>query len=125
MQGPRYGRDVIRTLSARARGTVNPRPGTVYRTFDSLVRTGYVRCWTVVPGGRRGARARTYYELTATGIAAAERQRAALAQLLGLAAPGPSTADAELMGERLERAVEVSTFAHELLRGVQASGRRT
>jgi DNA-binding PadR family transcriptional regulator len=126
MRGPRYGRDIIRLLNARARGTVNPRPGTVYRAFESLVRKGYVRRWTVVPGGRRGARARRYYELTPKGIAAAERQREALAQLLGLPVPHQSMAEAQLMGERLRRAAEVSAFTRKLLRGVrQASGRRS
>jgi DNA-binding PadR family transcriptional regulator len=76
--GPRYGRDLIRLLSTRAQGTLHPRPGTVYRAFESLVRNGYVRSWTVVPGGRPGARSRKYYELTSKGIALAEEQREAM-----------------------------------------------
>jgi DNA-binding PadR family transcriptional regulator len=125
MEGPRYGRDLIRFLSARAQGMVNPRPGTVYRAFGSLVRKGYVRSWTVVPGGRRGARARKYYELTPKGIAVAERQREAMAQILGLPPPRQSSVEARLMGARLRRAAEVSAFTLELQRGVrQASGRR-
>jgi DNA-binding PadR family transcriptional regulator len=125
LDGPRYGRELIRLLSARARGTVNPRPGTVYRTFESLVRKGYVRSWTVVPGGRRGARARRYYDLTPKGIAVAESQREALAELLGFPASRPSSADAQLMSARLHRAAEVSAFTLKLQRAVrQASGRR-
>jgi DNA-binding PadR family transcriptional regulator len=105
---------------------VNPRPGTVYRAFESLLREGYVRRWTVVPGGRRGARARKYYELTPKGIAAAERQRGALAQLLGFPGPHQSVAQSHRMGERLRRAAEVSAFTRKLLHGVrQASGRRS
>ena len=118
-EGPRYGRDLIRLLSARAQGMVNPRPGTVYRTFDSLVRKGYVRSWTVVPGGRRGARSRKYYELTPKGIAVAERQREGMADLLGLRAPLQRTAEAHRMSARLRRAAAVSAFTLKLQHGVR------
>ena len=122
--GPRYGRDLIRLLSARAQGTVNPLPGTVYRAFQSLVRKGYVRSWTVVPRGGRGARSRKYYELTPKGIAVAERQREAMAHLLGLPAPLPSTAEANLMSARLRRAAEVSAFTLKLQHGVRHASER-
>jgi len=126
LDGPRYGRDLIRLLHTRARGTVNPRPGTVYRGFESLVRKGLVRGWTIVPGGRRGARARKYYELTPEGIAVAERQREALAHLLSLTALRPPPDDALLMRDRLRRAAEVSAFTLKLQRRVrQASGERS
>jgi len=117
--GPRYGRDVIRLLSARAPGVINPRPGTIYRAFESLARKGYLRSWTVVPGGHRGARARRYYELTPGGMAAAEAQREALAALLELPTQGRSSTDADLMGARLRRASELSAFALKLQRGVR------
>jgi PadR family transcriptional regulator PadR len=117
--GPRYGRDLIRLLSVRAAGVINPRPGTVYRAFDSLARRGLLRSWTVVPGGQRGARSRKYYELTPEGIAAAERQRQALAAFLDVASPRPSPADAGLMGARLRRASEARSFALKLQRGVR------
>ena len=123
MEGPRYGRDLIRVIAARAHGTVNPRPGTVYRALASLGRKGHVRSWTVVPGGRRGARTRRYYELTLKGIAVAERQREALGRLLGLRSPERSTAeDVQLMRERIQRAAELSDFAHTLRRGMLAAG---
>ena len=122
--GPRYGRDLIRLLSARAQGTLHPRPGTVYRAFESLVRNGYVRSWTVVPGGRRGARSRRYYELTSKGIALAEEQREAMAHLLGFPAPLHSMAEAALMGARLRRAAEVSAFTLKLQQGVQRASKR-
>lgn len=122
--GPRYGREVIRLLSARGRGVIHPRPGTVYRAFSSLVRKGYLRSWTVVPGGRRGARTRRYYELTPKGIAAAERQRHAIAALLGLLPERPPSIDPELMGARLHRASEASAFALKLLRGVRKTAAR-
>jgi len=123
--GPRYGRDVIRLLSARAQRVINPRPGTVYRAFESLARKGYVKTWTVVPGGRRGARSRRYYELTPRGMAAAEKQHQALAAFLDLQTQAPSSPDAELMGARLRRASDVRTFALKLQRGVrQAAAQR-
>jgi len=100
--GRRYGRDVIRLVS-RAPRVINPRPGTVYRAFESLACKGYLRSWTVVPGGRRGAKIRKYYELTPRGMAAAERQHQALAALLDLPTQPPSSTDAELMGARASR----------------------
>jgi DNA-binding PadR family transcriptional regulator len=123
-EGPRYGRDLIRLLRVRARGALHPRPGTVYRAFGSLVRKGYVRSWTVVPGGRRGARARKYYELTARGIAAAETQREAIAHLLGFSVPIHSTVEAARMGARLRRVAEVSAFTSKLQQGVRRASDR-
>ncbi len=89
----------------------------MYRAFGSLVRRGYVRSWTVVPGGRRGARARKYYELTPRGIAVAERQRAAIAHLLGFPVPLHSTVEAARMGARLRRVAEVSALTFKLQLG--------
>jgi DNA-binding PadR family transcriptional regulator len=123
-EGPRYGRDLIRLLDTRAQGALNPRPGTVYRAFGSLVRKGYVRKRIVVPGGRRGARSRTYYELTPRGIAAAERQRKAIAHLLGFPARLHSTAEAHLMEARLRRVAEVSAFTLALQKAVRQAARR-
>lgn len=122
--GPRYGRD-IRLLSARAQGTLHPRPGTVYRAFESLVRNGYVRSWTVVPGGRPGARSRKYYELTSKGIALAEEQREAMAHLLGFPAPRHSRAESQLMSARLRRVAEVSSFTLKLQQGVRRASERS
>jgi DNA-binding PadR family transcriptional regulator len=125
-EGPRYGRDLIRLLSARAEGTLHPRPGTVYRAFEALVRQGCVRSWTVVPGGRRGGRSRRYYELTAKGIAVEERQRAAIAHLLGFRMPLRSPVESQLMGARLRRVAEVSAFTFKLQQAVRrASGRQS
>jgi DNA-binding PadR family transcriptional regulator len=125
-EGPRYGRDLIRALKARAHGTVNPRPGTVYRAAEALVTRRLLRTWIVVPGGRRGARARRYYELTTKGAATAEEQRKALARLFRLV-PSPARAiDTRLMSARLRRSAEVSAFALKLQRGVvEASKRRS
>jgi len=112
-------------LEERGQGTVNPRPGTVYRAAETLVAKRLLRTWIVVPGGRRGARARRYYELTPKGIAAAEAQRKALASLFGFADSPSSTVDTGLMATRIRRAAELSAFAQKLRRGVlQASGRR-
>ena len=119
--GPRYGRDLIRILEVRAQGIVNPRPGTVYRAAQSLVRRHLLHTWTVVPGGRRGARSRRYYELTPKGIAAAEVQREALNRLLGAKAAPESVEEERLMGERVRRAADVSAFTLKLQRGIRAS----
>lgn len=119
--GPRYGRDLIRAIGAQADGIVNPRPGTLYRALASLARQGLVRTWTVTPGGRRGARARRYYELTPKGTVTTEQQRTAFGRLLGLLPARPAEQSARLMAERLRRTMELSQFAIKLRTGVRAS----
>ena len=120
-EGPRYARDLIRLIEARAHGLVNPRPGTVYRAADSLVRQRLLHTWMVVPGGRRGARSRRYYELTPKGIAAAQSQREALRRLLGPTSTPQSADDARFMGERVRRASDVSAFTLKLQRALLQS----
>jgi len=119
--GPRYGRELIRILAIRAQGLVNPRPGTVYRAAESLVRRRLLHTWMVVPGGRRGARSRRFYELTPKGVAAVEVQREAMNRLLGATATRESADEERLMGERVRRAADVSAFTLKLQRGIRES----
>jgi hypothetical protein len=88
------------------------------------VAKGYVRKWRVVPGARRGGRARFYYELTAQGIRAADAQRRILSELLGTA-PSPASAE-ELreMRENIRRGSDLHAFGHVLRRGLTAALRR-
>jgi DNA-binding PadR family transcriptional regulator len=122
-EGPRYGRDLIRVLEGRAPGIVNPRPGTVYRAAAALVRERLLQTWTVVPGGERGARSRRYFELTPRGIAAADRQRRAVARLFGDTSGPPAIEEEAAMRNRLRRASDVSTFARKLQHGVLGNRR--
>ena len=86
-EGPGYGLALIRRVSRVTGGRVHPPEGSVYPALKELERDRLVRAWTVVPGRRRGARGRRYYELTLVGIRAAEAQGEVLAGLLGLRGP--------------------------------------
>ena len=122
--GPGYGRELMRRLSERAPGIVDPKPGSVYPALGSLVRKGYIRSWKVVPGGHRGGRSRTYYELTMKGVRVSESQRRLLARLAG---PAPAAAPAdgiERMRERVRDGAELSAFGVELRRALLAAQRR-
>jgi DNA-binding PadR family transcriptional regulator len=105
-EGPAYGGGLIRRARRHA-PLVEARPGTVYPALKGLVRKGYVKAWPVVPGRRRGGRARNYYELTARGMKAAERQKRALSRLV---APMPARVDVELMARRIRKAAELSAL---------------
>jgi DNA-binding PadR family transcriptional regulator len=120
-EGPGFGRDLMRVLAERSRGMVDPRPGTVYPALASLVETGYVRRWDVVPGRTRGGRARTYYELTPRGMKAAAAQRQALAGLLLADERREPHEDVALMRERIRLGVELSEFGFELRQGILVS----
>jgi DNA-binding PadR family transcriptional regulator len=122
LRGPGYGSELGRILRRDAPGIVDPRPGSLYPALQALVRKGCVRRWTVVPGGARGARSRSYYELTARGMAVATAQRHAF---LRIATPAPCHTPAKqlaLMRERIRRGAEVSEFALRLRDGVMARG---
>src|SRR5262245_23405395 len=116
--GPGYGRALIRAIRRTGRDVSAAAPGTVYPALEALVGSGLVRAWKVVPGARRGGRSRTYYELTRSGIARADRQRQALLRLLRPAEEGRE--DLSLMRARIERGAELSEFALHLRRAVGA-----
>jgi DNA-binding PadR family transcriptional regulator len=112
-RGPGYGIDLIRRVRRETSGQVRIGRGNVYLALRSLEREGLLRNWEVVPGGRRGSRARVYYELTAKGVAVAEAHRKAVAGLLA------STATAKpvsltLMVRRIRSCAEVSAFVLDL-----------
>lgn len=115
LEGPAYGVALSQALLERTGGHVRLGHSNVYAALNSLERTGLVTSWTVVPRGRRGARARIYYELTPQGIGVATAQRRALA---GLVAPSPVMSPTEperdLMLARLARCSEVSAVVQEL-----------
>jgi DNA-binding PadR family transcriptional regulator len=108
--GPSYGIDLVRRVNAATRGRVRPALGTVHRSLQQLQRSGHVRRWDVVPGGRRGARARVYYELTSRGIAKADATATTLRTLVAPAARKPSPAKVRAMRKRLRSAADVSAF---------------
>jgi DNA-binding PadR family transcriptional regulator len=86
----------------------------VYTALQALAREGLAKSWVVVPRGRRGARGRRYYELTARGIEVAERQRRALASLVVSRGVAPSEESVRLMRSRLESCAGLSADLREL-----------
>ena len=123
--GPGYGRDLVRRIRATTAGRERLTEGSVYPALRGLAAAGLVRSWTVVPGRRRGGRARTYYELTERGAGASEAERTSLLRLAsgpGAEVPGPEERDR--MGRRLELGAELSEAALALARGRVARRRR-
>ncbi len=108
-EGPGYGRELVRRIGRASAGRLRFAEGSIYPALRRLQAARLVRSWGVVPGRRRGGRARIYYELTERGVRASEADRAAL---LRLATPeGPRLPDPEgcrRMLERIELGAELS-----------------
>jgi DNA-binding PadR family transcriptional regulator len=114
-EGPSYGQALRRLVLDRTGGRVRLGHGNLYAVLADLQRARLVRTWTVLPGGRRGARSRRYYELTPRGLHLAQAHGMALGPLFAVPAPPPpSTEHLELMRERLLACEQVSGAAHEL-----------
>lgn len=114
--GPGYGLELIRRVLERSGGKVCLSEARVYPSLKALERQKLVRASIMAPKGRRGARSRTYYDLTVAGVEASnecqEALRALVAGRQGLAKPTP--ADRARMAERLIEADALATFAAEL-----------
>lgn len=114
-QGPGYGRELVHRISRASAGRLRFAEGTIYPALRHLEAARVVRSWGVVPGRRRGGRARTYYELTERGVRASEADRAAL---LRLVAPErfllPDPEECRRMLERIELGAELSETAGQL-----------
>jgi DNA-binding PadR family transcriptional regulator len=108
-EGPAYGRELARRIARATSGRVRFAEGSIYPALRRLLAGRLVRRWSVVPGRRRGGRARRYYELTERGVRSAEADRAELLRLI--AAEGPRIPDAEereRMRARIELGAELS-----------------
>lgn len=109
-QGPGYGVELalrVRRLTGRGLPLAS-----VYPALEVLKRRGLVRAWDVVPGGRRGGRSRTYYELTYKGLNRSQADADALLGLVGVPerqklVPPPTPG---LLSRRLRRVGEVTEF---------------
>ena len=123
-EGPGYGRDLVRRVQVATAGQQRFAEGSIYPALRGLQTDRLVRSWKVVPGRRRGGRARTYYELTERGVGASEVQRASLLRLAASDAPPlPGPEDRERMGRRIALGAELSEAALDTLR--RAASRRT
>lgn len=113
-EGPGYGRELVRRIQRATGGRVRLAEGSIYPALHRLEAARLARRWNVVPGRRRGDRARTYYELTERGVRASEVDRA---DLLGMAAGeaprSVSGEERERMRRRIELGAELSDAAGE------------
>lgn len=122
-QGPGYGRGLVRRIRSASGGRLRLAEGSVYPALRQLERSRLARSWEVVPGLRRGARSRTYYELTERGVRASAVAAAALGALLGPVARPTSPEDMARMRQRLSLGAELSETALTLsLRPARRSG---
>jgi DNA-binding PadR family transcriptional regulator len=107
--GPGYGRELARRISRSSGGRLRFAEASIYPALRRLESARLVRSWDVVPGRRRGGRARTYYELTERGAGVSEADRAALLRLV--APESPRLQDPEecrRMRVRIELGAELS-----------------
>ena len=109
-QGPGYGVELVERVF-RLTGRRLPLGG-VYPALEVLKRKGLLRGWEVVPGGHRGGRSRTYYELTYKGLIRAQADAHALTGLVGgldrrplLPVPPPA-----LLRKRLQTVGDLTDF---------------
>jgi DNA-binding PadR family transcriptional regulator len=123
-EGPGYGRELLRRISRASGGRLRFAEGSIYPALRRLETGRHVRSWGVVPGRRRGGRARTYYELTERGVRAAEADRVALLRLAAPESPGlPDPEECRRMFERIELGSELSETVGQLSLGVPSSRR--
>jgi PadR family transcriptional regulator, regulatory protein PadR len=124
--GPGYGRLLMRRVGTATGGRASLAPGSVYPTLRALEKARLVRTWTVIAGRARGGRARTYYELTVTGVREAEADSRALAQiaLAGRPSPQVSVSERAAMRARVERVAALYQFAAEVRESLPRARRR-
>ena len=114
-EGPGYGRELVLRITRASAGRLRFAEGSIYPALRHLEAARLVRSWGVVPGRRRGGRARTYYELTERGTRASEADRAALLRLAVPARPRlPGPDECRRMFERIELGAELSEAAGSL-----------
>jgi DNA-binding PadR family transcriptional regulator len=113
-QGASYGLELIRRVDRMSAGGVRLAEARVYSALSGLKRRGLVAATRVTPGGRRGARSRTCYELTLRGVEASTRERATLRALVTIPPNPPSARQVRLMARRIEQAGKLSAFARDV-----------
>lgn len=112
--GPGYGAALIQRLERLTGGAIRLSPARVYPVLKELEGEGLVAAQCVRPKGKRGARARTYYDLTSEGIERSAAVRSLLHTLLaGKALPPPDARERRLMAARLLEMEEVSAAGEE------------
>jgi DNA-binding PadR family transcriptional regulator len=122
-QGPGYGRDLARRIQDVTAGRKRFAEGSIYPALRGLEAARLVRSFKVVPGRRRGGRARTYYELTERGVRDSGTERACLLRLVaGATPPVPGPGERDRMRQRMDLGADLSEAA--LVLAVRAAPRR-
>jgi len=123
-EGPGYGLDLIRRVERLSQRLVRLTEPRVYSALGELKRRRLVTAASVTPGGRPGARTRTYYDLTQRGIELSTLQLEAIRAFVAGARPqGLSSRQSRRMASRLRRAEELAEAGRALRVGKVADGR--
>jgi DNA-binding PadR family transcriptional regulator len=118
-EGPGFGLDLIRRLATRTRNRVRLAQARVYPALRALQKEGLVTAALVSPGGRRGARSRTYYDLTVRGVLASAEDGALLASMARIrTARAVEGSAVRRMADRLLQMEELSDLASALRAGM-------
>lgn len=118
---PGYGQDLIRRVAEITGGALRLSAARVYPCLHSLEREGLVISSSVTPGRKRGARSRTYYELTLSGIEASCAHRRVLEAIVRRSGRAVLPSNARFMAERLIAADELSGSASLLREAMRRS----
>lgn len=119
-QAPGYGSDLIRRYERASAGRVRLAPARVYPVLKELQAEGLVKAVRLAPKGRRGGRARIYYDLTPKGLAVSTMERGILFALFSPPCVLPATEkERERMADRLLEAGELSEFGAALAAAVR------
>ena len=117
-RGPSSGVRIMESLSSITGGR-SPGPGTLYPLVRRLEKAGLIRSWIERDRSRVG-RPRRFLELTFRGVAAINRMRYTLREIIGerneVTVRTPS---ARRMRNNLRRAFRVSSFAMRLRDGAR------
>ena len=113
-QGAGYGLELIRRVERSSAGRVHLAEARVYSALADLKRQDLVAISRVAPGGRRGARSRTYYDLTLRGVETSTIERTTLSALAAPPPSSPTAREVRLMAERMAQAGKISELARDL-----------
>ncbi len=125
-QGPGYGKQIVERVRSASLGRVRLALGSLHPALRQMEKGKLVRGWIVVPGRRRGGRARRYYELTEAGVRAAQAAVTALAALIDIERHrrADSAVEFERQRRRLELGAELSETGLLLARRRHRHGRK-
>lgn len=113
-EGPGYGVELIRRALRMTQGRMRLSENRVYPTLSALEAEGLVRASRVAPKGRRGARSRTYYDLTLQGVELSSGERTAIQGLVTRPPEPLKKRERAAMELRLLELEDVAEFGEDL-----------